>query len=1718
MEERRPLVSIIVRTKDRPKLLHKALASISAQTYRSIEVVLVNDGGCELDREELKKLLNDMPLNYVRLEENKGRAHAGNVGIGNAKGEYVGFLDDDDELYPEHVATLVPLLEQFDYQVAYSDCLMVHKEYDPSSFEMTDRDKELLFSRDFDYDFLLFENYIPFMCLLFRKEVLGEAGGIDESLELYEDWDLLIRIGGKHPFFHIKKTTALYNQWAGDMQIAQKNRDHVFLRNSYLAVLSRHIGKITEDRIHRFVAGNAHTRSRLQEEIKALRSRVVSDDASIANLRKTVKGLGADLAERNAEVCSLQSDLAEGEVRISALLADSASRDAEVSALQDSVRKKDEYIGAVEGALREKEAYIHLIHSGHGWKLLRRYYALRDGIFPEGTKRRLFAKLFLKTVAHPKEVLRNLRKSNLQKFFYYLRRSDPATLQKKIDQKLSDEFAENNSCDAAQPVYRLNAGSADYFSFVSAMNNGAAEDYVPLSYPRIPDTGIKLIAFYLPQFHPIAENDEWWGKGFTEWSNVTRAVPQFIGHYQPRLPGELGFYDLRVPDVQKRQVELARQYGIYGFCFHFYWFGGKTLLEGPVRRFAEDFDFPFCLNWANENWTRRWDGKENDVLISQKHSPEDDIAFIQYISAYLKNKNYIRVNGRALLVVYRPSLLPNPAATAERWRQWCRENGIGEIYLAVTHAFDHVDPAGIGFDAAIEFPPNTFPLKDISNQFRMVNPYYHGVVLDYRSAMAMSKQYPAPAYKKFRGVFPGWDNEARKPGRGTVLVNSSPSSFKNWLKDLYLFVEQFFEPAERLLFVNAWNEWAEGAYLEPDRRYGYAYLQAIADSLIEYGAEKGQRKIAYVCHDAHFHGAQLLSLHIVKRLALIFHYDVHFLLKSGGELEPEYAKYSTVYNLEREYRTAEQRGSLISRLFDMGIREAICNTVTSGDLAELFRKKGIRPVTLVHELPNIIKEKGLERHARLLAEYSDRVVFPAVFVREKFQAVAPVDDDKAVIQPQGLYKGNPYRGRKDEARKALRKRLSLPEHARIVLGVGFADYRKGIDLFVEAAKSVSSARDDVYFLWVGNLHLEMEKKILEATRLCSRLVLQKAVADTSLFYAGADIYLLTSREDPFPAVVLEAMDVGLPVVGFDNAGGFKDIVTDDTGALVPFEDVEALASAVLRLLGDPQRMEVMGRNAGKLVEERFGFNDYVYTLLTLMGHQYKKVSVIVPNYNYERYLAMRMDSILKQTYPIYEIIILDDASADDSVKIAGKYLQERDNIRLIRNESNSGSVFKQWAKGIQAARGDYIWIAEADDLCEDNFLERLLSSFDKDADVVMTYCQSKQIDDKGRVLAENYFEYTNDIDKDKWRSDYIREGTKEIADALAVKNTIPNVSAVVFKKRDISSILDQLVKFRVAGDWFFYVWLLRQGKIGYRAQSLNLHRRHDRGVTKSEDKELHYREVADLQDYVVSHFEVAEEAKRKIYSYREYLTAYLGLEQDALQGKEKTIMSLYGKYKDEIDWWKEILTPGNRVGWMEDAINPEKRNKQLPPRLIDLIDGMNLSHIPKVLDVGSGPLSPLAWAVDHKLIEVVAVDPLAEIYGGILQEFYIDYPIKPLNGSGEKVAEMFEKESFDVVYTRNAIDHSDSPHDCVKNMVAVLKNGGLLYMEGFENEGTRNNWEGLHRWNLRHKGGNLICSDALRKETNMTKMLPLECVFEYGPDDNDWYRIAFKKIGLAEVE
>lgn len=342
---------------------------------------------------------------------------------------------------------------------------------------------------------------------------------------------------------------------------------------------------------------------------------------------------------------------------------------------------------------------------------------------------------------------------------------------------------------------------------------------------------VRIVAFYLPQFHPIPENSIWWGAGFTEWTNVTKARPNFNGHYQPHLPADVGFYDLRVPEVMDQQAELASRYGIYGFCHFYYWFNGKRMLELPLERMLATGKpvFPFCLSWANENWTKRWDGREHEVLLGQHHSDDDDRAVIRDLMRYMRDPRYIQINGRPLLLIYRISLFPNIQRSVEIWRETCRREGLGDIYLAFVESFNHAtafeDPKRYGFDASVEYPPHGTSAR-IDLPGPLINREFQGVVNDYQRLIETYTDRPISGYTRFRGVMPSWDNTPRRQDHATIFHDASPGAYQAWLETVMEDTRRQNFGEERIVFVNAWNEWAEGAHLEPDRRFGHRYLEA----------------------------------------------------------------------------------------------------------------------------------------------------------------------------------------------------------------------------------------------------------------------------------------------------------------------------------------------------------------------------------------------------------------------------------------------------------------------------------------------------------------------------------------------------------------------------------------------------------------------------------------------------------------------------------------------------------------------------------------------------------------------------------------------------------------------------------------------------------------------------------------------------------------------------
>ncbi len=1191
-------------------------------------------------------------------------------------------------------------------------------------------------------------------------------------------------------------------------------------------------------------------------------------------------------AEQEGQITSLNQAVAERESQIAGLNQAVAERESQIASLNQVLAVRDEVVKGLDVKLeqgnRENEGLrfeVRALRDSTSWKVTAPIRWCSRGIRRCGQGIRSFAVAFLRVVYHSLP-FPAYRKNGLKGWFYsklpLVFRHTVSYRYWKLNQPVDALRPKSNGLQKESKAQGVVQYLSDLFSY-----SDDRETYVPLKdSPKI-DPVIRLIAFYLPQFHSIPENDEWWGKGFSEWRNVTRAKPQFVGHYQPHLPGELGFYDLRLIEIQKRQIELARMYGIYGFCYHYYWFGGKRLLERPLNQVLanKELDFPFCICWANENWTRRWDGLEEEVLIGQNHSPEDDLAFIQSLEPALRDDRYIRIGDRPLIIVYRPELLPEAKATVNRWRSYCHEVGIGEIYLALTHAFENRDPRDFGFDAAIEFPPNNSAAPTLNGEVELLNPNYRGIIYDYRYFLERSRKYKKEDYKLFRGVTPGWDNEARKPGRGTTFLFSTPDAYAEWLDNACRATLEEFEGDERIIFVNAWNEWAEGCHLEPDQKYGYAYLQKTADALKKPARGSVRNKIVCVSHDAYLHGAQLIILNIVKVLRNHFGYDIALILLGDGPLEEEFKRYAKVYNFHSGFTRGEDQKHVIETFISDGYRLAICNTSVVGNHIELLKEFGFKIVTLIHELPGIIKSYKLEDSIKKVAEHSDQVIFPAGIVQEKFIEKTSLSAEKCHIQPQGIYMSNGFKNNKDEARKRIRAELNIPQDARIVLNVGFADYRKGVDLFVEVGLNIIKQRSDVYFVWVGDRDPNIFEEVLNKIRKSNSdnwFRFTGPQESPGIYFAGSDLYLLTSREDPFPSVVLESLDVGVPVIAFENGGGFCDLLKSGTGFLAPYVNTDLMAGAAINLLSDANLYSKLSRNGQMIVERQFCFTDYVYKVLEIAGENIPRVSVVVPNYNYERYLPKRLKSIIDQSFRPYEIVFLDDCSSDKSVEVAEEILGGSGlPFRVIKNSRNEG-CYKQWLKGIELAQGDLVWIAEADDYCDRSFLKCVLEGF-KSEGVVLSYCQSKQIDENEQFIKENYFAYTDDISADKWKVNYIREGIKEIGDTLAIKNTIPNASAVVMKKPDLSSIRNRLAELRGTGDWFVYVHVLSGGKIAYFAEALNYHRRHKRSIISDTDALAHLKEVAYLQEFIRANYVISVQVREKAISYLNEVYRHFGL-------------------------------------------------------------------------------------------------------------------------------------------------------------------------------------------------------------------------------------------------
>jgi glycosyltransferase involved in cell wall biosynthesis len=986
----------------------------------------------------------------------------------------------------------------------------------------------------------------------------------------------------------------------------------------------------------------------------------------------------------------------------------------------------------------------------------------------------------------------------------------------------------------------------------------------------------KVVAFYLPQFHTIPENDEWWGTGFTEWRNVMRGVPRFAGHFQPRIPRDLGFYDLTDGVTLGKQIELARAAGIYGFSFYYYWFNGRRLLDRPVEQFLADraLDFPFCLTWANENWTKRWDGQDDEVLMAQEYDESLDGQFVDDLQRHFDDERYIRLGGRPLLIVYRLDVIPDVGATIERWRTLWRNRHSEEPVIFHAQAFGKEDLRETGVDGAVEFPPHRLVqgMTPTTTSLRILDPGFSGHVFDYKAAVRSALARKDPGYPLIRTAVPSWDNDARRQGQGLVLRGSTPELYERWLRGLVRWSADHPVLGERMVFVNAWNEWAEAAYLEPDVHYGSAYLNATARAVCEL-PRSAKRKVLLVGHDAHQHGAQHILWHIGDCLRNRFGCEVASLLLDGGPMQAKF---------ERLGRTQVVSGAgairaYVAELAQEGHRLAITNTAVAGPVVPLLKDEGFRVVSLIHELSGIVASYKLEHALEQIVDRSDAIVVPSKVVAS---ALGLTGRPSLAVRPQGLYHGFHPR---PEARSEVRETLGVPASSSVVLNVGFADHRKGVDVFLAVAEQSARERDDLRFIWVGNVHDDFSSASKQHAPANVRFL--PYTDDIGDYFAAADAFFLSSREDPFPSVVLEALQAGLPVVAFRDSGGAEELAAA-YGAVAERDDVIGALAALRATLAEDTPTAQKTRR--RFISSRFRYDDYCSDLLRLLEPETKKISVIVPNYNYRQYLRSRLLSVFEQSYPVFEVIVLDDASTDGSVEeLEAIQAETGRRIRIVRRTRNSGSVFRQWVAGCREARGDYIWIAEADDLAKPEFLERLAPLLDDRT--AFAFSNSTPIDADGHLLGASYDFYYRAAGASRMEGDFLVPGEQFVRECLAERNLVLNVSSVLWNRtrlhRTLRSSLNDLREYKLTGDWHLYVTAaLDDCRVGYVAEPLNVHRRHDGSVTGALAKGRHVDEVRKVHDHVLQSLGDDKDVEARMAEYVRELEHQFGLESSNGEG------------------------------------------------------------------------------------------------------------------------------------------------------------------------------------------------------------------------------------------
>ncbi|MEE1918371.1 glycoside hydrolase family 99-like domain-containing protein [Pseudomonas asiatica] len=886
---------------------------------------------------------------------------------------------------------------------------------------------------------------------------------------------------------------------------------------------------------------------------------------------------------------------------------------------------------------------------------------------------------------------------------------------------------------------------------------------------------VKSIAFYLPQFHPIPENDAWWGKGFTEWANVVRAKPLFRSHYQPKLPADLGFYDLRAQSVQEAQAELATQYGIHGFCYYYYWFNGKKLLNQPIENMLKSGkpDFPFCVCWANENWSRNWDGQNKHVLMEQHYSSESNLALIHEFIKMMKDPRYIRHNGRPVLLVYRIKIIPNWLETAKIWREECRKAGLGEIHLcSIRFGLEPLEgmPAQHGLDSYVLFPPQDMRFVDAKSKVHDLNSNFGGTMYSYDEVVDADITRFKPGYEwpVHRGAMLGWDNTARRLTSSRVFVGCTPMRYRSWIKQILEQEDRHNPNHESLLFINAWNEWAEGTTLEPDQQYGRGYLEATKSVIQSYnvsfkhGAEINQIPIQAPSERTHFI-KRYTPLAQIQRLdgklefkagqptiLLCAHISGHQLF--GGERsfidmiktlkrlnfnvivttpsnnnksylsqlsEYAHAIYSFPYpqwvaNREADNRLIVRFANLIAK-YDVSI--VYSNTIVLLEPAEAAKRMGRISLTHIREL--ITFDDSLRERIGLPVQE----IVKTVFDRYDF-SIANSAATELVFARKGktFYAPNAIDHQELES-------LNEPGRA-IRFGIVSSNIpKKGITDFIEVAKKCQDISDQAEFIVIGpdNQHTEIWKDQIAKGILPSNLKFAGYRETPKEAMSEINVLLnLSQFAESFGRTVAEAMAAKRPVIAYEWGALPELVLSGKNGYLAPFGDTSAISEFVRKIVSDRKLISKLGNAGFKHVTTNFS-HEALHTKLNAAFSAIKKsdkwknlvsqgltkpqthdVTIVIPVYNAPEEVKNCIDSVLLHTPDDVKIVVINDGSSDPRIaKLLASF--ENSRLHIQHNESNIGYT-RTVNLGIEVAGDSDVILLNSDTVVTPNWLEAMRSS------------------------------------------------------------------------------------------------------------------------------------------------------------------------------------------------------------------------------------------------------------------------------------------------------------------------------------------------------------------------------------------------------------------------